>query len=284
MGDVARYRLTIAYDGTCFHGWQKQDVPLDHPSSSHAIGDAFGEAGDERVPIRTVQHVVEQGVRQVVRQPIELIGASRTDAGVHALGQCAAFTCSEDVPRAPDERLARAINDRLPEDVLVTSCERTRDDFDPIRDCESKAYRYTLCAQRERPLWDRRYVTHTRHVLDVDAMRKGAAFLVGEHDFASFAAAGHGRESTVRTILSCQVSGECPGHVMIDVSGTGFLYNMVRIIAGTLLEVGRGRLDGGDIPSVLEARDRARSGPTLGPEGLRLEWIRYPGDLDQTRG
>ncbi|MHC4976759.1 MAG: tRNA pseudouridine synthase A [Planctomycetota bacterium] len=281
---MPRYRLTIAYDGTDFHGWQKQDVPVGHPSASHAIGDEFGEAGDRRVSIRTVQHVVEGAVRQVVRQPVQVRGASRTDAGVHARAQCGAFTCSDEVPRAPDERLARAINDKLPGDVLVTSCVRTHGGFDPIADCVSKAYRYTLCARRERPLWDRRYVSHTRYTLDPEAMREAASSLVGEYDFASFAAAGHGRESTVRTILSCVVTGECPGTIAIDVSGTGFLYNMVRIIAGTLLEVGRGVIASSDIPGIIEACDRGRAGPTLGPEGLRLEWIRYPGDPDPMRG
>ncbi len=105
---VPRYKLTIAYDGSGFHGWQKQDVPLDHPSAHHAIGPAFGDADDLRVPLRTVQHVVQQAVQQVVRQPVEVLGASRTDAGVHALAQCAAFSCSDEIPRAPDEKLVRA--------------------------------------------------------------------------------------------------------------------------------------------------------------------------------
>jgi tRNA pseudouridine38-40 synthase len=275
---VPRYRLTIAYDGSDFHGWQKQHVPLDHPAAQHAIGPAFGEPEDQRVPIRTVQHVVEQAARKVFRQPVELLGASRTDAGVHALAQCAAFTCTNEIPRAPDEKLVRAINDKLPDDVLVTDCQPTHESFDPISDCLAKAYRYTLCTQPERPLWERRYMTHTRYDLDAPVMHEAAQLLVGEHDFASFATAGHGRDSTVRTIHSCKVTQDSPGRVVMDIAGSGFLYNMVRIIAGTLREVGRGKFQVSDVARILETRNRADAGPTLGPEGLRLEWIQYPQD------
>jgi tRNA pseudouridine38-40 synthase len=271
---MLRFRLTLAYDGTDFHGWQRQDVPTDHPLALAAIG----EAAPGRLALRTVQHVVEQAVRQVVREPITIVGASRTDAGVHAQAQCAAFTCSEEARRPPDERLAQAITSRLPPDVVCLACEPAPLDFDPIGGCLAKGYRYAFHTGRTRPLWDRRYVWHTHHELDVARMQEAAAHLTGERDFAALAALDHGRDSTVRTIFACRVSEPAPQRVAIEVSGDGFLYNMVRILAGTLHEAGRGKIEPGDIPDILESKDRRRAGPTLPPEGLRLEWIRYPGD------
>ncbi|MCA9300292.1 MAG: tRNA pseudouridine synthase A, partial [Phycisphaerales bacterium] len=232
---MVRYRLTIAYDGTDFCGWQKQEPP---------DPDALVEPGGERprLILRTVQHVVEQAVREIVREPVLLQGASRADAGVHVLGQVACFTCSGDGD--PDarhggwpldrgtERLRKALNGRLPDDVLVTLVEPVALEFDPIADCVSKGYSYTIHDAIERCLWDRRYVQQIWQPLDHEAMHDAARVLVGEHDFASFAAAGHGRQTTVRTIHACDVSRPEPNRVRLDVSGNGFLYNMVRIIAG----------------------------------------------------
>jgi len=272
---VPRYKLTIAYDGTDFAGWQKQEPP-----DPDAEPDANGER--PRIKLRTVQEIVERAVRETVREPVILGGASRTDSGVHALGQCAAFTTSAESPEGrgwPPERgtepLRRALNGRLPDDVYVSAVELTHDAFNPITDAVSKGYSYTFHASRERPLWDRRYVHHVWCELDDARMHEAAQHLVGEHDFSSMAAAGHGRQTTVRTIHDCRVTRETDTRVRLDVSGNGFLYNMVRIIAGTLHEAGRGRLDPNRVPEILESRDRAQAGPTLPPEGLRLEWIRY---------
>jgi len=330
---VPRYKLTIAYDGTEFHGWQKQE-----PKAALALGlevepgeqkDAAAQdvwdggpklAGsprvlerldDGRVILRTVQEVVERAVREVVREPVDLVGASRTDAGVHAWGQVGAFSCGEGqreegtegqrgdggwpVERGV-ERLVMAVNARLPEDVLVRTAEVVEEGFDPISHCVSKGYSYTMHVARSRPLWDRRYVTHLWTPLDVEAMRAAASRLVGTHDFAAFAAAGHGRQSTVRTIHACEVraervEGALPPRptrgaraeggefeaqrLRVDVSGDGFLYNMVRIIAGTLVEVGKGKLAPGSMDEIIASGDRTRAGSTLPPEGLRLEWIKY---------
>lgn len=271
---MPRYRLTLAYDGTDFHGWQRQDVPPDHPLAPEAVGET--ESG--HLALRTVQEVVQRAVRRVVRAPALVQGASRTDAGVHARAQTAAFTCPDDAPRPPDERLARAINSRLPGDVLVLACEAVGDDFDPIADCLAKGYRYTMHTGPQRPLWDRRYLHHTHHELDFDRMDHAAALIPGERDFAAFAAAGHGREHTVRHVFACRTIQPAPGRVAVEVAGDGFLYNMVRIIAGTLHEVGRGKIDPDALPDILDSKDRRRAGPTLPPEGLRLEWTRYPGD------
>ena len=283
---TARFRLTVAYDGGAFHGWQRQTQPAGAPLPGSPRAE---ETADGRLELRTVQGELERAVRRVVREPVTLVGASRTDSGVHALAQCAAFTCtSEEGAHTgwPESRgldaLVRAINASLPDDAIVTGARRVGDGFDPIADCVAKGYSYTIHASLTRPLWDRRVVHHAWHDLDPAPMREAARALVGEHDFASFAAVHHGRSSTVRTVHACDVAdlGVVEGgrRLRIDVSGNGFLYNMVRIIAGTLADVGRGRLEPGAIPGIIGARDRRAAGPTLPPEGLRLEWIRYPGD------
>jgi tRNA pseudouridine38-40 synthase len=305
---LPRYKLTIAYDGTDFFGWQKQEPP--DPAGDPALG-----AERPRVKLRTVQEVVERAVREIVREPVEVKGASRTDSGVHARGQVAAFTCSDggataevagggegagaadalqgDAPTADarhhggwpvsrgTDRLLRAINSRLPDDCLITAVEPVALDFDPILGCTSKGYSYTLhySPRHLRPLWDRHYVheVHTRP--DAPAMSAGAKHLLGEHDFAAFAAAGHNRQTTVRTIFSCEVTERTLDNgdlrIRIDIAGSGFLWNMVRIIAGTLLEVGRGHFAPEDVSRILDSRNRGLAGPTLPASGLCLEWIRY---------
>ncbi len=310
---MPRYKLTIAYDGTDFHGWQKQEPDSESP--------AIPSQGpmtirDGRAILRTVQEVVEQAVRKAVREPVQVLGASRTDAGVHAWSQVAAFT-SEPRPEAgvgwPADRgcdtLLRAVNSRLPDDVLIREVEIVGDGFNPIGDCESKGYSYIYHIGDTRPLWDRRMVFHTWHDLDIERMRRAAAVLVGTHDFAAFAALSHGRQTTVRTVHGCEVVEErhggtqarrhegedvslpsslrrfvasslSPSRLRLDISGDGFLYNMVRIIAGTLHEVGRGRIEPESILEILASGDRRRAGPTLPPEGLCLEWIRYPASCD----
>jgi tRNA pseudouridine38-40 synthase len=300
---VPRYKLTVAYDGTDFCGWQKQE-PM--PGGSVGAEKVLGEGEAGRLKLRTVQEVLERAVREVVREPVTLMGASRTDAGVHARGQVASFSCSEPPAKEGNEpesaagdgtrgsgwplsrgadRLVLAINSRLPEDVLVIEAEPVEPAFNPIRDCTGKGYSYALFVCPTRALFERRYVHHLWTPLNVDLMREAARRLEGEHDFAAFAAAGHGRLTTVRTVFECRVEEEPAGplrgwesgarQVRINVSGSGFLYNMVRIIAGTLVEVGRGRMTPADVSAAIESRDRRRAGPTLPPRGLCLEWVSY---------
>jgi tRNA pseudouridine38-40 synthase len=290
---VPRYKLTLAYDGTDFCGWQKQEPPegSDIAADKLLAAPADPALADPPTPgrleLRTVQAVVERAVREVVREPVELTGASRTDSGVHARAQVAAFTASWPLERGA-EPLLRAINSRLPPDVLVLAAEAVGDSFNPIADCTAKGYSYTLHISPNRALWDRRYVHHLWVPLDLSAMQAAAAAFIGEHDFAAFAAAGHGRLSTVRTVHDCRVTEvsrgvPAPGsddpassRLRIEISGNGFLWNMVRIIAGTLVEAGRGKLTPADIAAAIESKDRRRAGPTLPPRGLCLEWIRYP--------
>lgn len=291
-----RYKLTLAYDGTDFHGWQKQEPPAsEHPELVASTPEGIAEG---RVAMRTVQHVVERAVQAVCRERVTIKGASRTDSGVHAGGrfpdgtpggQVAAFTTMPDPAKGvgwPTERgtdtLVRALNSELPRDVLCLGAEAAPTGFDPIGDAIEKEYTYTIVSGPGRPLWDRAFVFHTWYHLDAEPMRAAAALLEGEHDFEAFAQASHGRKSTVRTIFACGVErptearGDGMERCVIRVRGSGFLYNMVRIIAGTLMEVGRGRIDAGLIPEIIASKDRRRAGPTLPPQGLRLEWIRYP--------
>lgn len=255
MSDAERYKLTVRYDGSGFHGWQKQ---------VHA----------GKKPLRTIQGVLEDAVRHAVRQPVTVVGASRTDAGVHAEGQVAAFTTAT-ACSIPLERLHLAINRWLADDLAVIHVERTALDFAPINDAISKAYRYTIHNAIVRPVFDRHGVYHCWYDLDVRRMNAAAQVLVGEHDFASFANTHHGRESTVRTVRSCAVTRE-DQLVHIDIIGNGFLYHMVRIIVGTLVEIGRGRREVEDMARTLAAADRSAAGPTLAAAGLCLKWIRYP--------
>ncbi|MCE9590048.1 MAG: tRNA pseudouridine(38-40) synthase TruA [Planctomycetes bacterium] len=250
--ELRRYKLTIAYDGTLFHGWQKQEP-----------------AGVE--PLRTVQGVVEQAVLRTMQQQLNVVGASRTDAGVHALGQTAQFDAAT---RIPLERMADAINSRLPEDVEVRRAEFAPPGFDAISGARSKQYRYRLFMSKLRPLDRRHYVYHCWTPLDVGRMNDAARRMIGEHDFLGFAAASHDRITTVRTIHDCRV--EAVGdEVQVVVSGSGFLYNMVRIITGTLVEVGRGRFGPEVVDLVLRTRERREAGPTMPPTGLWLEWVKY---------
>lgn len=311
---MPRYRLTIAYDGTDFHGWQKQELRLAEGQRPEDILPGSGanvayERLGETVILRTVQHVVERAICEVVREPIAVMGASRTDSGVHARAQIAAFTTGDDRSRGwPIERgtdpMLRAINSRLPDDVLVTRAEVVDDAFDPVTRCTAKGYSYTLHVSAHRPLWDRRFVQHIWRPLDAHAMKLAATRFVGEHDFAAFAAAGHGRQTTIRTVHACDVTElpmaeagplrspsnddrapipreEQPNEtawarrIRIDVSGNGFLWNMVRIIAGTLVDVGLGQRSADDVSAALQRGDRRLAGPTLPPTGLCLEWVRY---------
>lgn len=296
---VPRYKLTVAYDGTEFHGWQKQEPP-DAGAPEPKEGEERG-----RVMMRTVQGVVERAVREVLREPVVLLGASRTDAGVHARGQVAAFTCSdlEDESEPGDasekrgirvgwpaergtEPLLRAINSRLPGDVLVTGAEVVGRDFDPIRGAVRKMYSYTFHVSRHRAMWDRNFVHHLWTEHDAAAMAQAAAMFVGTRDWAGFASAGHGRLTTVRTVYACRVERRADPNPMeqgayrirMEIEGSGFLYNMVRIIAGTLADVGRGRIRVEDVQGVLESLDRRRAGPTMPAGGLCLEWVKYGSD------
>lgn len=239
---MKRVKLTVAYDGTNYHGWQVQDNGI------------------------TIESELNRCLSELLGERIRVIGASRTDAGVHALCNVAVFDTES---RMPAEKVSYALNQRLPEDIRVRKSEEVEADWHPRR-CESrKTYEYRIY-RGEFPMPVKRlYSYFTYHDLDVESMRQGAAFLEGEHDFRSFCQTGSQAESTVRTVYSVEVE-EQGDELVIRVCGNGFLYNMVRIIAGTLLEVGRGRRRPEELAAVLQAADRSAAGPTAPAHGLTL--------------
>ena len=239
---MKRVKLVVAYDGTAYHGWQIQ------PGA------------------RTIEGELNRTLSELLQEEIQVIGASRTDSGVHALCNVAVFDTDT---RIPAEKLSYALNQRLPEDIRIQSSCEVEADFHP-RHCDSrKTYEYRIL-NREFPLPTKRLYSYFTYVpLDVSRMEKAASYLIGEHDFKSFCATAAVVESTVRTLYEASVIRETD-EIVIRVCGNGFLYNMVRIIAGTLMEVGRGNLEPERMKEILEAKDRAAAGPTAPACGLTL--------------
>ena len=242
-----RIKLTIAYDGTRYVGWQVQKNGI------------------------SVQQRVNEAVSDLFGTPIEVIGASRTDSGVHALANVAAFDVET---RMPPEKIAYALNQRLPEDIVIQSSEQVEDEFHPRYDALEKTYEYHILGRRH-PLPLKRKDCYFYHrPLDADRMRSAAGYLVGEHDFSSFCSAHAQTNTFVRTIYSLSVRTEGE-EIILRVTGSGFLYNMVRIIAGTLIEIGAGLREPEELGEILAARDRSKAGPTAPAKGLTLVEIVY---------
>lgn len=257
-----RILLRVAYDGTNYHGWQVQ------PNA------------------KTIEGELNRVLTQLTGEKIQVTGASRTDAGVHALGNVAVF---DTVSKIPAEKFSYALNQWLPEDIVIQSSLQVADDFHP-RHCDCcKTYEYDIL-NRTFPLPAYRNTAYFLYGdLDLDAMRRACQAFPGEHDFASFCAAGAQVQTTVRTIYSLEVleqplavtgrgvlSQRSPERLLtIRVRGNGFLYNMVRIIAGTLVEVGRGHIRPEEVEGIIAACDRAKAGPTAPARGLRLVEIKY---------
>lgn len=248
MSEQRRIRLTVAYDGTNFHGWQVQPNGI------------------------TIESELNRCLADLFHQPIEVIGASRTDSGVHAMGNIAVF---DTTARMPAEKIAYALNQRLPEDIRIQKSEEVSTDWHPRHVESRKTYEYRIFRARFPMPVKRLYSLFTYHSLDVNRMREAAAYLEGEHDFKSFCQVGAQVQSTVRTIYSVEVL-EQGDDLVIRICGNGFLYNMVRIIAGTLMEVGQGKKEPTDIIRILEARDRQSAGPTAPAHALMLVKYEYP--------
>lgn len=262
MDATQRYKLTVAYRGTHYHGWQQQT----------ATPNWKGSAPEQGQGIPTIEQTLRLAIMQVVGHPLTLCGSSRTDAGVHAKGQVAHFDTS--ALQIPAMGLMKAVNSRLPADILIRSLEPVPHSFSAISSTLSKRYQYLIWNHALRNVFLHDITWYRRSPLNIPAMQQAANMLIGEHDFASFAKPGHGRESTVRTLLGCQVSARGP-RIVVGVEGTGFLWNMVRIIVGTLVEVGHGRYDHQRVKDMLEAKSRLASGPTAPPHGLYLQWIKH---------
>ena len=249
---MKRIGLVVAYDGTNYCGWQTQPNGI------------------------TVQGVLNDTLSELLGEKIETIGASRTDAGVHALGNVAVFDTNT---RIPGEKISYALNQRLPEDIRIqNSCEVPLD-FHPRYQKTVKTYEYHIL-NREFPLPAYRLNAHfTYRPLDIARMQEAARYLEGEHDFQSFCAAGAQVKTTVRTIYELTVEKE-GDLIVIRITGNGFLYNMVRIIAGTLMKVGMGEWEPERMTEILEGRDRKLAGPTAPAKGLTLMEIHFKGEKE----
>lgn len=221
-----------------------------------------------------MQGHLEDVLTRILGTPTAVVGASRTDAGVHALGQVASFRTDRAIPL---HGVRRGCNSLLPPAIAVVAADEVGDDFHPRFSATGKHYRYLLLARPDRsPRWSR-WAWHRRGPLELDAMRAAAAHLLGEHDFAAFRAAGCTARTTRRRIDEIALSAPEPGLLALDVRGNAFLRNMVRIVAGTLVDVGEGRLTVAQIPEILAAGDRTRAGQTAPAHGLTLVEVRYDG-------
>ncbi len=243
-----RIRLTVAYDGTGYHGWQLQNNA------------------------DSIEGELNRAIREITGEEVHVIGASRTDAGVHALGNIAVFDTES---RIPGEKMFYALNPALPRDIRIVRSEEVPPDWHPRKQNCRKTYEYHISTGPVELPTKRLYAHYTFHKLDVEEMDRAAHLMTGEHDFAAFCAAGSQAETTVRTLYSADVRRE-GDEVIIRVCGGGFLYNMVRIIAGTLMDVGMGRKQAEDIPGIIDSLDRRKAGPTLPPQGLFLVGYEYP--------
>ncbi|MFA5292676.1 MAG: tRNA pseudouridine(38-40) synthase TruA [Phycisphaerae bacterium] len=241
-------KLTIQYDGSRYSGWQKQP---------------------DR---KTIEAELISAIENLVCcDNVEVNGSSRTDAGVSALGQVANVRLDTPIPTG---RLAKAISMYLPKQIVVTEAVDVPDDFDAIKYTKSKLYRYSIYTGRSRPVMQINHCWHRPGSLNVEAMNTAAHKFVGEKDFKSFATACDKRSSSVRTILQCEVT-QNQQWIYIDVEADGFLYNMVRNIVGTLVEIGRGRWQPEKIDEIIEAKKRTAAGPIAPANGLCLMWIKY---------
>lgn len=239
---MKRVKLVAAYDGTAYHGWQFQ---LNAP---------------------TIEGELNRSLKELLHEEIQVIGGSRTDAGVHALCNVAVFDTNS---RIPSEKFPYALNQRLPDDIKIQSAEEVLAGFHPRHCASRKTYEYRILNAPFPIPTKRLYAYFTYVPLDVEQMAHGAEFLIGEHDFKSFCAAGAVVESTVRKIYELKVE-KAGSEITIRVQGNGFLYNMVRIIAGTLIEVGRGILKPEQVKEILDAKDRRLAGATAPACGLTL--------------
>jgi len=265
---IRNIKLTICYDGSEYHGWQIQ------PGR------------------KTIQGTVTEAIQNLIGSEVRLTGASRTDAGVSALGQVGLIEIDSPIPT---ENLAKAITDRLPPDIAIAEAVEVPQGFDVIGDVKSKLYRYTIFTGRPQPVLQIRHCWHLPAPLEIPqkrpkaqnerfptgpakldtaAMNKAAVMLIGKKDFKSFASAADQRENSVRTIFRCDIDSE-NDWVYIETEGDGFLYNMVRNIVGTLVEVGVGRWQPEKIKQILKAKDRTTAGPIAPAAGLCLCWIKY---------
>lgn len=254
--------MKVSYDGTDYNGFQTQPVG------------------------KTVQDVLEKAIESLTGEKLKITASGRTDAGVHARGQVFNFYTEAPIPV---ERWCSALNTRLPEDIVVTDAMEVPPDFHSRREAKRKTYRYTINANQFPDLFQRRYQFHHHGRLDMEAMEKGSQYLIGTHDFTTFASRHSTKPSHVRSIYKvwmeidrskCRPGSRDQGIMHMYITGSGFLQHMVRIIMGTLMEVGEGKRSPESVKMALEAKNRAAAGPTAVSKGLMLWEVEY--DLGET--
>lgn len=241
-------KLTIEFDGTRYKGWQKQK------------------------DVATVQGAIEKAIKKITKEEeIELHGSSRTDAGVHAKAMAASFLTNS---RVPAERFREAINTKLPDDIAIIKSEEIDENFHARFSSKGKMYSYTIVNREEKVALMRNYSYAVKDKLDLQKMKEACKYIIGEHDFNAFKSAGSTVKTSVRTVHNIEIIKK-DDIIKIYVSGDGFLYNMVRIIVGTLLEVGKNKIKPEEVKSIIESKDRRNAGPCVPPNGLVLEKVFY---------
>ena len=240
-------KLIIEYDGKDFNGWQKQPKKLN------------------------IQGEIERAISEITGEEVDLIASGRTDAGVHAIAQSANFKTNSNIPV---EKIPIAINTKLKQSIRIKSAEEVDERFHSRYNCKQKTYKYVINNGNTASAIYRNMEYFVPEKLDVNKMQKAIKYFEGEHDFKGFKASGTSSKSSVRTIYKTSVIKD-GDRITIELTGNGFLYNMVRIISGTLVEVGLGKIKPEDIPSIIESKDRTKAGKTLPPQGLFLVKVEY---------
>ena len=244
-------KLVIEYDGKEFNGWQKQPNKLN------------------------IQGTIEKAIETITKEKVDLIASGRTDAGVHALGQVANFKTNSNIPI---DKFAIAINSNLKKSIIIKSAEEVDERFHSRLSCKKKTYRYIINNSKYGTAIYRNLETCIKEKLNIEKMKEAIKYFEGEHDFKAFKASGTSSKSSVRTIYKAEVIEKENDRIYIELTGNGFLYNMVRIIVGTLVEVGIGKIKPEDIKKIIESKDRKNAGKTLPPQGLYLLKVDY-GDV-----
>jgi tRNA pseudouridine38-40 synthase len=246
---MKNFKLIIEYDGTNYHGWQRQAAEP------------------------TVQAEIEQALAAMTRSDITLIGAGRTDAGVHALGQAAHFRCET---RLDPESILKGLNSLLPPDIVICDCRLVANNFHARFDAQSKIYRYRILNRAARAAVGRSYSWFIHRPLDVRAMQQAAHFIVGRHDFKAFESSGSPRAHTVRHVLAAEwIEAQKQGLLTFQIEADGFLRCMVRNIVGTLVATGLGKIPPAEVATILASRDRRRAAATAPPQGLFMVTVNY---------
>ena len=241
-------KLVIEYDGKEFNGWQKQPNKLN------------------------IQGEIEQAIERITGEKVDLMASGRTDAGVHAMGQVANFKTNSNIPI---EKFPIALNANLKKSIVIKSAEEVEERFHSRLNCKRKTYRYVINNSKYGTAIYRNLETHIPIKLDIQKMQQAIKYFEGEHDFKAFKASGTSSKSSVRTIYKAEVLDAGNERIYIELTGNGFLYNMVRIISGTLVDVGLGKIEPEEIENIILSKDRQYAGKTLPPQGLYLLTVEY---------